>query len=460
MQMQDRVPQARIYKVWNTPGVGDGRQRLPRRSPPRVLSRGKTSRLYKRLVYDDQIATEVSARQDARGDRQPVRGRRRRPRPGGDLAAVETAVDEELAALPREGPDRGGGGAGADRVPGRVRARRRADRRLRRQVGHPGARAPSTGAAPDFYKTRLERIQGATPADVWDAAEAVALDGVFVLEVHPFPEYAAGAAGADRSKRPEPARRQPPASRPSSARRSAQRAQGRAGRAPRRPGRQPPAPRRRRLRRRPGRRAGHGAPRRGHARRGHEDAHARSQISDDLARARRRACASSADLDTTRVSLSALKANLDPLARDLRRRRPRPVVPAGGLRAPQEAAARRASSRRRPSRSPSPCASLPRLLYGEGHAYAIPFTGSGTEASVSRLTRDDVARWHATWFKPNNATLVVVGRHDARRDQAEAREALRRLEAGRGPEEERGHGGGEGRERGLPHRPARAPSSR
>ena len=52
---------------------------------------------------------------------------------------------------------------------------------------------------------------------------------------------------------------------------------------------------------------------------------------------------------------------------------------------------------------------FPELLYGEGHAYSLPFTGSGTEASVSRLTRDDLATFHATWFKANNATLVVVG---------------------------------------------------
>ncbi|MGC3998191.1 MAG: pitrilysin family protein [Anaeromyxobacter sp.] len=52
---------------------------------------------------------------------------------------------------------------------------------------------------------------------------------------------------------------------------------------------------------------------------------------------------------------------------------------------------------------------LPRLVYGQGHAYANPLTGSGTTASVAKLTRDDVVRWHRTWVRPNNATLVVVG---------------------------------------------------
>ena len=40
-----------------------------------------------------------------------------------------------------------------------------------------------------------------------------------------------------------------------------------------------------------------------------------------------------------------------------------------------------------------------RQSYGEGHAYAIPLSGSGTEAAVSSFTRDDLVRFHETWFK-------------------------------------------------------------
>ena len=52
---------------------------------------------------------------------------------------------------------------------------------------------------------------------------------------------------------------------------------------------------------------------------------------------------------------------------------------------------------------------FPKLLYGEGHAYGLPFTGSGTEQTVAEMTTDDLRSFHDTWFKPNNATLVVVG---------------------------------------------------
>jgi zinc protease len=52
---------------------------------------------------------------------------------------------------------------------------------------------------------------------------------------------------------------------------------------------------------------------------------------------------------------------------------------------------------------------VPQLLYGKGHPYALPFTGTGTEASVSKMTPKDLAAWHETWYKPNNATLLIVG---------------------------------------------------
>ncbi len=62
-----------------------------------------TSRLYKRLVYDDQIATTVSAYLDGR----EISGQFyiiARAKPGGDLHAVEKAIDEEMAKFLADGP--------------------------------------------------------------------------------------------------------------------------------------------------------------------------------------------------------------------------------------------------------------------------------------------------------------------------------------------------------------------
>ena len=52
---------------------------------------------------------------------------------------------------------------------------------------------------------------------------------------------------------------------------------------------------------------------------------------------------------------------------------------------------------------------LPPLMYGAGHPYAIPFSGSGDEASITALTRADLVDFHRDLIRPDNATIVVVG---------------------------------------------------
>jgi zinc protease len=52
---------------------------------------------------------------------------------------------------------------------------------------------------------------------------------------------------------------------------------------------------------------------------------------------------------------------------------------------------------------------LPPELYGSGHAYGVPFTGSGTVDEIKALTRADLVRFHETWIRPDNATIFVVG---------------------------------------------------
>jgi predicted Zn-dependent peptidase len=53
--------------------------------------------------------------------------------------------------------------------------------------------------------------------------------------------------------------------------------------------------------------------------------------------------------------------------------------------------------------------SLNKYLYGDGHPYSNPFTGSGYEETVAGITRDDIVNFYDTWMKPNNATLIVTG---------------------------------------------------
>lgn len=52
---------------------------------------------------------------------------------------------------------------------------------------------------------------------------------------------------------------------------------------------------------------------------------------------------------------------------------------------------------------------VPGLVFGAGHPYAAPRTGSGTEAAIAGLTRADLQAYHANALRPQDATLVVVG---------------------------------------------------
>ncbi len=47
------------------------------------------------------------------------------------------------------------------------------------------------------------------------------------------------------------------------------------------------------------------------------------------------------------------------------------------------------------------------ILYGGGHPYGN--NASGTEASLKGMTAKDLATFYSTYYRPNNATLIVVG---------------------------------------------------
>ena len=52
---------------------------------------------------------------------------------------------------------------------------------------------------------------------------------------------------------------------------------------------------------------------------------------------------------------------------------------------------------------------LPPLLYGDGHAYAIPFTGSGTVPSITALNVEDMRRFMGDFIRPDNVKVLIAG---------------------------------------------------
>ncbi|HWW58425.1 MAG TPA: pitrilysin family protein [Sphingopyxis sp.] len=49
------------------------------------------------------------------------------------------------------------------------------------------------------------------------------------------------------------------------------------------------------------------------------------------------------------------------------------------------------------------------VLYGADHPYGIPPSGLGDAKAVTAVTRDELAAFHATWIRPDNARVFVVG---------------------------------------------------
>jgi zinc protease len=100
--LEDRVELPRLYLAWHSPGLfaaGDAELDLV----GEVLSSGKTSRLYRSLVYEQRIATEVAASQNSRelGSFFQIVAT---AAPGRTLAEVERAISKEIAGVIDRGP--------------------------------------------------------------------------------------------------------------------------------------------------------------------------------------------------------------------------------------------------------------------------------------------------------------------------------------------------------------------
>jgi zinc protease len=401
--MQDRVPQARIYKAWNLPQYGSA-DATYLRLVSEILAGGKSSRLYKRLVYRDRIATDVAGYLDAReiGSQLLIWAT---AQPQGDLHAVEKALDEEIASFLKSGPT----GAELERV--KTQTRSNLVRGIERIGGFGGksdilARGQVFLGDPQAYKTLLQRTLDATGADLKGAATRWMRDGEYVLEVHPFPPYDTLASDVNRKKMPGPGDPPdaplPPTERATLknglkvvlARRTAVPAVQislllDAGFAADRPGAPGLASMTMSM-------LDEGTTRR-----------TSLEIADQLASLGADLWAY-ASLDASTVGLSALKDKLGPALDLYADVLLHPVFPESDLQRVKRIILARIEQERVEPFSAG-LRVVPALLYGEGHAYGQPLTGSGTEESVRAMTRGDLVKFHETWFRPNHATLVAVG---------------------------------------------------
>lgn len=399
----DRVPHARLYKVWNIPPYGEA-DNVYLDLVSDVMAAGKSSRLYKRLVYDEQIATEVSASvspNEISGQFMIVAT----ARPGVDLARIEKAIDEEMARFLAKGPTTAElQRAKAGKMAGFVRG-------IERIGGFGGksdvlAMNETYRGDPGFYQTPLKFTREATANDLQRAAKQWLNDDVYVLQVLPYAEYETTASTVDRSKLPAPGA-DPEVKFPVFQRAtlsnglkiilverhslplvqfSLQLDAGYAADQFAIPG----------TAKLTMQMLDEGTARR-----------TSLQISDELASLGANLGARSS-LDVSSVSLSSLTSTLDRALDVYADVILNPAFPEADFQRLQK---QLLAGIQQEKSEPFGLALrvFPKLLYGDGHAYGNPLSGSGTEASIGKLTPADLRKFHATWFKPNHATLIIVG---------------------------------------------------
>jgi len=166
LQFEDRVELPRLYLAWLTPAMfADGDADLDLATD--LLANGKTSRLYRRLVFDERIATDVSASQNSR----EIAGYTQitaTAAPGHSLGELESAILEEIARVADEGPT-------DDEIDrGRVQAEAQFVFRLQ-TVGGFGGKSDQLNAYnvflhdPAYFTRDLERYQVVTHASLRQA---------------------------------------------------------------------------------------------------------------------------------------------------------------------------------------------------------------------------------------------------------------------------------------------------
>ncbi|MEL6986459.1 MAG: insulinase family protein, partial [Bacteroidota bacterium] len=197
---EDRVPESRIVMAWNTPEWGSKEEAYLDLASS-ILSSGKTSRLYKKLVYEDQVASSAFAftwTKEIAGNF--VVGAN--VKPGADVAKVEASINEIIMDFFKNGPTQ----EELDRV--KAQTFSGFIKGLERIGGFGGksdilAENMVYAGDPNFYKTRLKTLANATVNDIKKVCQEWLMDGRHTIVANPFPKYGAGPALADRNRLPQ-----------------------------------------------------------------------------------------------------------------------------------------------------------------------------------------------------------------------------------------------------------------
>lgn len=398
------APQVRIYRTWPVaPRASEDAGYLNLAAA--VLGGGKNSRLYQALVYQNQLAVSVSV------DMQPFEltsmfNVEVTLKPGADEAKVERLINQVMDEFLANGPT-------ADELKRAKTGIIASQVRGLEEIGGFGGKATALAQSelyagdPGFYVKTVARINMASIAEVRDISSKWLSNGYYQLTVRPQEKYKTAASTVDRSTGLPDVGTLPDLTFPTIEEGTL--ANGMRVVVANRPtvpvvtmAMQFDA----------GYAADAGRPL-GTASfaLGMLDEGTTTKSSLEIAAEAERLGANlstGSNLDMSNVSLSALKPNLTAslaLAADVVRN------PAFDQDEMDRLRARWIQSIAQEKAQPVQLAlrTLPTLLYGDGHSYSMPYTGSGTVEAIEGLTRDDLVKFHTDWIRPDNATIFMVG---------------------------------------------------
>ncbi|WP_410795959.1 M16 family metallopeptidase [Parvularcula sp. LCG005] len=404
--MYDQVPQPRMDRNWVAPGRATKEATLLDLAA-KVLGGGKTSRLYKHFIDDLQVATSASANNQWQ-ELMSFYSVTVDPKADADLDMVESEMNKVIAeflakGITKEELER----AKTDYKAGIIRGLEK--------VGGFGGKAVTLAQgelyADDaaFYAKQLSWIENATPEEVMAVARDVMKAGYYQLNVLPYPEYSVSESTVDRSTGIPAVDSTPDLVFPEVqettlkngmklvfAKRDAVPVVNVAIQFD----------------------AGYAADGVDGGKLGVAsfagsmlDEGTKKRTASDIAEELENLGANlgtGSSLDTTTVTLSALKENLrsslDIMADVV-------MNPAFKSDEVEKLRSRWLAGIEQEKANPVQIALrvLPGEIYPEGHAYGVPFTGSGTTQSITDLNRGDLVKFQNTWLRPDNATVFVVG---------------------------------------------------
>jgi len=400
---EDRVPESRILFAWNTPPFGD-KEDVYFDLISAILTSGKNSRLYKKLVYEDQIASSVRS-YEASSEIASTFITMANVKPGKDVEEVKTKLLAEIDNLIKNGP--------TEKELKRVKATyfSRFIKGMERIGGFGGtsdilASNETYFGDASYYKTVLKYVEDATIQDIKATAQKWLTRGKHTIVCNPFPEYSVTKSTVDRSQLPKLGT--PKTSKFPTVQRS---------------------------------KLSNGlnivlAERKGVSTvvmnlminagyktdfistpgtaslamnlmdEGTKDMNS-LQINEKL-ELLGASISTFSNQDLSNVYMNTLKPSLSAsleLFADVVLNPSFPQKEFDRLKTEQLNDIKKEKSQP----ITMVLRSMNKYLYGEGHPYSYPYTGTGYENTVEKLTREDIVGFYNTWVRPNNATLVVTG---------------------------------------------------